>query len=45
MPTVALNGTDIHYELRGPADAPVVAFLNGVMMAVRSWVLQADGVP
>jgi len=40
MPTVPLNGTDLHYELRGPDDAPVVAFLNGILMTTRSWVLQ-----
>lgn len=40
MPSVHVNGTDVHYELRGPEGAPVVAFLNGVMMTVRSWVLQ-----
>lgn len=40
MPSVEVNGTEIHYELRGPDGAPVVAFLNGVMMTVRSWVLQ-----
>lgn len=40
MPNLAVDGTSIHYELRGPEGAPVVAFLNGVMMTVRSWVLQ-----
>ena len=34
------DGTEIHYELRGPEDAPVVAFLNGILMTTRSWVLQ-----
>jgi 3-oxoadipate enol-lactonase len=40
MPSVEIHGTSIHFELRGPEGAPVVAFLNGVMMTVRSWVLQ-----
>lgn len=40
MPTAHLDGTDLHYELRGPEGAPVVAFLNGILMTVRSWVLQ-----
>ena len=34
------DGTEIHYELRGPEDGEVVAFLNGILMTTRSWVLQ-----
>lgn len=44
MPSVELHGTPIHHELRGPEAAgeerPVVAFLNGILMTTRSWVLQ-----
>jgi len=34
------DGTEIHWELRGPEDGEVVAFLNGILMTTRSWVLQ-----
>ncbi len=40
MPTYSADGVELHYELRGPAGAPVVAFLNGILMTTRSWVLQ-----
>lgn len=39
MPEVELNGTRLHYEIRGEGEP--VAFLNGVLMTVRSWVLQS----
>jgi len=38
--TVHLNDVEVHYELHGREDAPVVAFLNGILMTTRSWVLQ-----
>lgn len=40
MPNATVNGVDLHYELRGPDDGEVVVFLNGILMTVRSWVLQ-----
>jgi len=40
MPTINLNGVNIYYELHGPADVPVVALVNGVLMSTASWVYQ-----
>ncbi len=40
MPTFAINGTNLYYELHGPADAPVVALINGVLMSTASWGYQ-----
>jgi len=40
MPHIAVNGTDIYYELHGPADAPVFALVNGILMSTASWPYQ-----
>lgn len=40
MPTIIINGTSLYYELHGPADAPVVALVNGVLMSTASWAYQ-----
>lgn len=39
MPEVELDGVRIHYQVLGAGEP--VAFLNGVMMTARSWVLQS----
>lgn len=40
MPTIHANGIDIYYELRGPADAAVLALSNGILMSTNSWAYQ-----
>ena len=40
MPTARIRGLEIHYDLLG--EGKPVAFLNGVMMTTRSWVLQSS---
>lgn len=40
MPTINLNGVNLCYELHGPADAPVVALVNGVLMNTAGWGYQ-----
>ena len=40
MPQIAVNGTDIYYELHGPEDAPVLALVNGILMSTASWPYQ-----
>lgn len=40
MPQISVNSTDIYYELHGPADAPVLALVNGILMGTASWVYQ-----
>ncbi|MBU0490725.1 MAG: alpha/beta hydrolase [Chloroflexi bacterium] len=40
MPRIPVNGTDIYYELHGPADAPVLALVNGILMGTASWPYQ-----
>lgn len=40
MPYQRVNDVDLYYELHGPAEAPVLALLNGVLMNTASWALQ-----
>lgn len=40
MPTIAINGIRLYYELHGTEDAPVVALVNGVLMSTASWAYQ-----
>lgn len=40
MPTIEANGIDIYYELRGPADADLLALSNGILMSTNSWAYQ-----
>jgi len=43
MPLIAAsNGTELFYDLRGPAAAPVVAFSNSIGTTHRMWDAQAD---
>ncbi len=43
MPLItASNGTELFYELRGPAGAPVVAFSNSIGTTHRMWDAQAQ---
>lgn len=37
MPSIALNNTTLHYELDGPAAAPVVALSNSLSTDLRMW--------
>ena len=41
MPTITANGVDLFYDLRGPADAPVVAFANSIGSTLEMWDAQA----
>jgi 3-oxoadipate enol-lactonase len=40
MPQIAANGIDIHYELSGPADAPVVLLSNSLGTRLEMWDAQ-----
>lgn len=40
MPCALVNGTQIYYELHGPADAEVLVLSNGILMSTASWALQ-----
>jgi 3-oxoadipate enol-lactonase len=40
MPQIAANGIDIHYELSGPADAPVVLLSNSLGTRLKMWDAQ-----
>lgn len=40
MPYSQVNGISLYYELHGPAGAPVLVLLNGVLMNTSSWALQ-----
>ena len=40
MPKIKINGVNLHYELHGPENAPVVALINGVLMSTASWAYQ-----
>jgi 3-oxoadipate enol-lactonase len=40
MPKIAVNGTEIYYELHGPENAPVLVLNNGILMSTASWPLQ-----
>ena len=43
MPLIAAsNGTELFYDLRGPAGAPVVAFSNSIGTTHRMWDAQAE---
>jgi len=37
MPQIAANGIEIHYELSGPADAPVVLLSNSLGTRLEMW--------
>lgn len=37
MPVATIDGHQIHYELHGPADGPVVTFVNGLSMRTVHW--------
>jgi 3-oxoadipate enol-lactonase len=37
MPQIAANGIDIHYELTGPAEAPVVLLSNSLGTRLEMW--------
>jgi len=37
MPVIDVNGVALHYELSGPADAPVVAFSNSLGTTLEMW--------
>lgn len=39
MPTVTVNDVALYYELSGPADAPVVVFINGIFQDTSGWAL------
>jgi 3-oxoadipate enol-lactonase len=40
MPKIAVNGTELYYELHGPEDGEVLALSNGILMSTASWYLQ-----
>jgi 3-oxoadipate enol-lactonase len=41
MPSVAVNGTQLHYEWHGPESGPVLVLNNGILMnAASSWMPQ-----
>ncbi|RPI30398.1 MAG: alpha/beta fold hydrolase, partial [Chloroflexota bacterium] len=40
MPTIQVNGVNLYYEWHGPAGAPVVLLVNGVLMSTASWSFQ-----
>ena len=40
MPKIRANGVELHYELSGPADAPVVAFSNSLGTTLAMWDAQ-----
>ncbi len=40
MACISINGVNLYYELHGPADAPVVALVNGVLMNTAGWAYQ-----
>ena len=40
MPQIAANGIDIHYELAGPPDAPLVVLSNSLGTRLEMWDLQ-----
>ncbi len=40
MPKIAINGTNIYYELHGPADGEVIVLSNGILMSTASWGFQ-----
>lgn len=40
MPKIAVNGTELYYELHGPEEAEVVVLTNGVLMSTASWAFQ-----
>jgi 3-oxoadipate enol-lactonase len=40
MPRSTANGTDLYWELHGPADGSLVVLNNGVFMTTASWAFQ-----
>ena len=44
MPQIAANGIDIHYELAGPAEAPVVMLSNSLGTRLEMWDPQMPAV-
>ena len=40
MPHVRANGVNLHYELTGPADAPVIAFAHSIGATLHMWDAQ-----
>src|SRR3954447_19458368 len=40
MPLIEANGIQLHYELAGPDDAPVVAFSNSIGSTLEMWEAQ-----
>jgi 3-oxoadipate enol-lactonase/4-carboxymuconolactone decarboxylase len=40
MPHVRANGVNLHYELSGPADAPVVVFAHSIGATMHMWDAQ-----
>jgi 3-oxoadipate enol-lactonase len=40
MPKIAVNGTELYYELHGPESAETVVLSNGVLMSTASWGFQ-----
>lgn len=40
MPVLMSNGTELYFELRGPADAPVVVFSNSLGCSLEMWAPQ-----
>jgi 3-oxoadipate enol-lactonase/4-carboxymuconolactone decarboxylase len=42
MPHVRANGVDLHYELTGPAGAPVIAFAHSIGATMHMWDAQVS---
>lgn len=40
MPTIKSNGVNLHYELSGPAGAPVIAFSHSIGATLEMWDAQ-----
>jgi len=40
MPRIAVNNTNLYYELHGPEDRDVIVLSNGIMMSTASWYFQ-----
>ncbi|MCB1502677.1 MAG: 3-oxoadipate enol-lactonase [Bauldia sp.] len=42
MPLVRANGINLHYDLRGPDDAPVIAFGHSIGATLEMWDAQVE---